>query len=95
MTARISFFFLTVLIANLSFPSLSLSASLELRPGFPASHLLAFASTLKAQVPTDAELTGEPGSRRKGRLLAAAGLAIISVLLLATGIALLRAFRKR
>jgi len=37
----------------------------------------------------------EPGAKRKAGFLAAAGLAILSLLVLATGLALLRAFRQR
>ena len=37
----------------------------------------------------------EPGAKRRARFLAAFGLVMISILALATGIALLRAFRQR
>jgi len=37
----------------------------------------------------------EPGTKRRARFLAAFGLIVISILALATGVALLRAFRQR
>ena len=53
------------------------------------------ANRAKPSAQDNSDAIAEPGSKRKARLLAAAGLAIISVLVLATGIALLRAFRQR